>query len=53
MMNEAQFSELLVYIRGLNGCLIEATQEVADLRADLQDFAAKLAAILAIIGGAQ
>ena len=53
MMNEAQFSELLVYIRGLNSCLMETAQEVADLRVDLQDIAAKLAAILAIIGGAQ
>lgn len=52
-MNDSQFHELAGLIRGLNGCLIEVAQEVADLRVDLQDIAAKLAAILAVVGGAQ
>lgn len=52
-MTESQYHELASLIRGLNGCLIEATQEAADLRVDLQDIAAKLATILALIGGAQ
>ena len=52
-MNDSQIDELAGLIRGLNGCLIEVAQEVADLRVDLQDIAAKLAAILAVVGGAQ
>lgn len=52
-MNDSQFHELAGLIRGLNGYLIETAQEVADLRVDLQDIAAKLAAILAVVGGAQ
>lgn len=52
-MTEPKIDELAGLIRGLNGCLIETAQEVADLRVDLQDIAAKLATIVAIIGGAQ
>lgn len=53
MMTDHIANELIAAIRGLNGCLMDAAQEAADLRADLQGIAAKLAAILAIIGGAQ
>ena len=52
-MNDSQFNELSTLIRGLNGCLIENTQEVADLRVDLRDIAAKLAIILSMIVGAE
>lgn len=53
MMTDHIANELIAAIRGLNGCLMGAAQEVADLRVDLQDVAAKLAAILAVVGGAQ
>lgn len=52
-MNDTQFQELTALIRGMNGIIAEAAQEVADLRLDLQDVATKLTAILAVIGGAQ
>lgn len=52
-MNDYQFQELSSLIRGLNGYLIEAAQEVADLRVDLQEISARLAAIAVLMGGAQ
>lgn len=38
MTPQNQFHELACLIRGLNGCLMEAAQEVADLRVDLQEW---------------
>lgn len=52
-MDEFQFHELASLVRGLNGYLTEAAQEVADLRVDLQTVAAQLATIAALLGGRQ